>query len=281
MYYLTWLVARMFGFLPVVAADALARFLAIIVFDGLRIRRSLILSNIKIAFPDIEQAQAESMGRASIYHFAATLLETIRGGSHNLLAHLSFRNREVMDRAMTEGKGVYLLCVHMGNFEALGGGVSTLWKPATVPVKHVGRGGFDRYVHEQRLRYNIDPVRRTKKGEGFLAMRRALSEGRPVGFMLDQARHGEPRLPLFGKPAKTNTSIAAIWRKVPAPLIPVFIRRISFGVHEVTFLPEIHPVCTTDIAADILTQSAHFNSVVESIVKLYPEQYWWIHNRWK
>lgn len=281
MYYLTWICARIFGLLPTGLVDFGAHTLAFFAFDVLRVRRSLILSNIRIAFPNISDSDAVRMGRASLYHFAATLFETIRGGNRDLLAQVSLKNREIMDHAMSEGKGVYLLCVHMGNFEALGGMISTTWKPATVPVKFLGRGGFDRYVHEQRCRYRIDPVRADGNVRRIVFMRRALTEGRPVGFMLDQARHGEPRLPLFGRPAKTNTSIAAIWRKNPAPLVPLFIRRISFGVHEVVFLPQVHLELTDDLEADVLRHATVFNGIVESIVRMYPEQYWWLHNRWK
>ena len=259
----------------------MARALSVLAFDILRIRRRLILSNLKIAFPDLERDVSKRMGRESLYHFAATLFETIRGGSHDLLAHVSLKDRSILDQALQKEQGVYMLCIHMGNFEVLGGAISTFWRPATVPVKHLGNGGFDRYVHEQRLRYKIDPIRRVKKGDGFLAIRKALAEARPVGFMLDQARHGEPRLPLFGRPAKTNTSIAAIWRRCPAPLVPVYIRRISFGVHEVAFLPEVEFACTEDAESDIQNHSADLNKIVEKIVRMHPEQYWWIHNRWK
>ena len=209
------------------------------------------------------------------------MLETFRGGNNDLLENVDYVNRALFEQALDQGRGVYLLCVHMGNFEVLGGAISTEWRPATVPVKHVGHGGFDRYVHEQRLKYKIDPVRRTKKGEGYIAIRKALSEGRPVGFMLDQARHGEPRLPLFGRPAKTNTSIAAIWKKCPAPLVPVFCNRTSFGCHQIQFLDPVSFDQTDNPEADILTQSAKLNGIVEQIVRKHPEQYWWIHNRWK
>jgi KDO2-lipid IV(A) lauroyltransferase len=280
-YYVTWVSARLLGLLPKPFLNALSWCLAFFAFDMIRLRRALILSNIQIAFPELNLQQRTLMGRRSIYHFVATLFETIRGGPYDMLAGLTFKNKQAMDLAMAQKKGVYVVCVHLGNFEVLGAGISTYWSPTTVPVKFVGSGGFDRYVHEQRLRYKIDPIRRTKKGEGYLAIRRALSEARPVGFMLDQARHGEPRLPLFGKPAKTNTSLAAIWRKCPAPIVPAYCKRLSFGVHEIVFLDEIHLDKTANDQQDIMDHSTRLNKLVEVMVKACPDQYWWIHNRWK
>lgn len=281
MYWFTWAFAQVFGRIPVLILNAAAQGTAIFVFDVLRIRRRLILNNIAIAFPDLSRPKRIQMGRASIKHFTCTLFETIRGGVVSLEDGVTYRNPELMDAVMAENRGAYMVCIHSGNFEVLGAVVSMRWRSATVPVKYVGHGGFDRYVHEQRVRFKIDPVRRSKKGEGFLAIRRALGEGRPVGFMLDQARPGQPKLPLFGKLAKTNTSLAAIWRKLPAPVIPVYCRRHAFGQHEVVFLPEVQLPITDDPEQDVIEHSMTYNKIVEEMIRACPEQYWWIHNRWK
>lgn len=281
MYWLTWAFAQFISLIPIFILEIAAQALAVIGFDVLRVRRKLILKNIEIAFPDMPIAQRCKMGRASIRHFVTTVFETIRGVRYPLNAGIAFLNPEIMDAAVAKNRGVYLLCTHTGNFEVLGAAVSTRWRSVTVPVKFVGHGGFDRYVHEQRLKVGLDPVRSTKKGGGFLAIRKALAEKRPVGFMLDQARSGQPRLPLFGKPAKTNTSLAAIWRRCEAPQIPLYSRRVGFGKHEVTFLPEVQLTLTDDPEQDVIEHSIAYNKVVEEIIRACPEQYWWIHNRWK
>lgn len=276
-----WFIARIFAATPVWLLDAFAWILAGLAFDILRLRRSLILSNIGIAFPELSMADKQRIGRASLYHFVVTVFETFRAAKHSYFDHTTLRNRHIMDDAFAKGRGVYLLCIHSGNFEALGGMASHEWAPATVPVKFVGRGGVDRYIHEQRCRYKIRPVRVQKPGEGYLAIRQALQEGRPVGFMLDQSRPGQPRLPLFGRPAKTNTSLAAIWKKCEAPLVPLYCKRLAFGEHEVRFFPELQLVCSDDPQEDVLAHSIEYNKCVEMMIRDCPEQYWWIHNRWK
>ena len=281
MYYLMWFVTRVLGLIPIFILDCVARFLAFFAFDILRVRRSLILKNISIAFPSLSNGEKVRMGRASFYHFVVTLLETMLGGPQNMLANITFENPELMDQAMAKNKGVYLTCIHSGNFEVLGAAISTRWRPVTVPVKFVGKGGFDRYIHEQRQRYHIVPVRNVKRGDGYRAIRDALTEGRPVGFMLDQARPGEPRLPLFGHPAKTNTSLAAIWRRQRSSLLPLLVIRERFGVHRIKFYPEVELSVTDDLEKDIVDHSILFNKIVELLVRDAPAQYWWIHNRWK
>lgn len=284
MYFVTWLFAQFLGRLPDFILVGFAHGLSILAFDVLRIRRRLIIQNIAIAFPEKSHQERVSIGRASLFHFASTILETIQGGPRNLIQHVEVVGESWFEKAFNQKKGVYLVCVHMGNFEVLGAVVSTRWSPLTVPVKYIGQGGFDRYVHAQRTRYRINPVRRTTKGSGFRAIKDAILRGEPAGFMLDQARHGEPKLDLFGKPAKTNTSVAAIWFKSPAPLVPVFTFRKSFGHHVIEFWePVVESPDSASLSFEerVLEQSKSFNRLVEKMIRSHPEQYWWIHNRWK
>ncbi|MCX6131608.1 MAG: lysophospholipid acyltransferase family protein, partial [Proteobacteria bacterium] len=112
-------------------------------------------------------------------------------------------------------------------------------------------------------------------------IREVLARGEIVGFIIDQARPGEPRLPFFSKPAKTNTSLAAIWCRARAPIVPVFIHRQSFGHHIIECQPELVLQETASSADDIIHNSLIFNRVVETAVRRYPEHYFWFHNRWK
>lgn len=280
-YGMMWLLTRVLSVIPEWFLDNLCRVLAFVAFDVLRVRRELILNNIAIAYPQLSKQERITMGRSSLYHFAVTTLETLLGGVNDFTNNVQNLDCEPIDQAMKDGRGMYILCIHSGNFEVLGSYVSLRWRSVTVPVKHVGRGGVDRFIHAQRLRYNIDPVRTKEKGDGYRAIVKALGEGRPVGFVIDQSRPGQPKIPLFGKPAKTSTSVAGIWRKNPAPLIPLHIKRIKFNHHVVQALPPIHPQLSEDRDKDLLDHSLLFNQAVEALVRMAPEQYWWMHNRWK
>ena len=98
---------------------------------------------------------------------------------------------------------------------------------------------------------------------------------------MDQSRPGNPYLEFFGQPARTNTSFAAIWRRCPAPIIPGYIVRHEFGRHTVHFLPEVTLDQTENEEEDILRHSRIMNGVIEGVVRQHPEQYFWMHNRWK
>ena len=281
MYYALTALAAVLGRLSAGAATFLARSVAWLVFDVARLRRGLMLNKLAIAFPDMPLAARERIARASVQAFAMTAFELFRSQRHDIAGRIEMRGAEVLRGALAEGRGAYILCFHLGNWEAMGAKITRALAPAHVLVKKVGHGGVDRFVSEMRALNGFLMVKRQKKGDGFAAIKDILARNEIVGFVMDQARPGEPKLPFFGHPAKTNTSFAAIWRRQPAPIVPAFIRRTALGAHVIEFFPQLTPSVTADADADILRHSTEFNAVVETHVRKCPEQYFWMHNRWK
>jgi KDO2-lipid IV(A) lauroyltransferase len=274
--------SRFIGVLPESILSAFCKFLGVFLFDFVRLRRSLVIRNIKTAFPDISDQDATSMGRRAMIHLVTTVIELFWVFTNDMEPRVTFDQPEIMATAMGKGKGVYVVCTHTGNFEALAMKLSRSFAKVTTPVKKVGSmAGVNRFIFENRSKQGMDAFVRTRKGEGFIAMRRALEEKRIAGFMLDQARPGEPRIPLFGKPAKTNTSLGAIWERCPAPIIPAYSERIGFARHVVHLLPEVPFKSSGDPQADILSRAVQCNTIVEDIIRRCPDQYWWVHDRWK
>ena len=99
--------------------------------------------------------------------------------------------------------------------------------------------------------------------------------------MMDQSRPGSPRLPFFGHPAKTNLGLATLWQRYPAPIIPGFIHRSELGKHIVELQSPLDIETTEDRKADILAHSEQFNRAMETMIADKPEQYFWLHRRWK
>jgi KDO2-lipid IV(A) lauroyltransferase len=282
LYTLLSLIARLIGLLPDAALSFAAKLLGIFMFDVLRLRRRLILQNISTAFPDLPTQQAKELGRKSAAHLVTTFLELFWVWTRSMNGRFSIVHPEILESALKRGQGVYVLCTHTGNFEVLATALGKRFAKVTSPVKRIGASaGVNRFIAENRARQGIDAIVRKKKGEGFLAIRAALQENRIVGFMMDQARPGEPRVLLFGKPAKTNTSLGAIWDRCQAPLIPAYCERVGFARHVIHILPEVTFPPGVNAETDILNRARACNTIVEDIVRRCPEQYWWVHDRWK
>ncbi len=268
--------------LPTKALEGVGHALSFLVFDIMRFRRQLILSNLEIAFGDrYTPEQRVQVGRASVYNFALTILETLVSVRRPIDADVTVQGERHLREALAQGKGAYILCFHMGNWEAMAAKMTKAFVPSHVLVKKIRSPGLSRWVEETRRRNGFHWIKREKKGDGFRGIREVLGRGEIVGFAFDQTRPGEPRLPFFGKAAKTNTSFAAIWRRYPAPIVPAYIKRESFGVHTLKFFPEVPMKCSSDFEADILAQSQEFNGVLENLIRECPEQYFWLHDRWK
>lgn len=254
---------------------------AVFFFDILRIRRSLILKNIKIAFGDkLSPKERRHIGRQSVYSFILTFLEVLALPGGRLSQNIPVEGAEHLRAATAQNKGVYLLCLHMSNWEAMGTPITQITGGIEAVVKSIGRRSLDQWITESRRLNGYTSIVRQNKGEGIAAIKRALAAGKAYGFAADQSRPGSPKLPFFGRPAKTNVSLAGIWQKMPAPVVPCYLERRGVGKFTLHCLPEVK---FTNKAgeAGIMENSRLMNQSCEEIISRLPSQYFWYHNRWK
>jgi len=282
MYYLLALAGAVCGAIGEKGQERLARLISWFLFDVTRVRRDLMISNLEIAFPGMSDDERIRTARESLYHLCLTMIEFLASKQRDISAQVSVKNPEYVREILARGEGMYAVVTHLGNWEAFGSALTRKVAPTHVIVKKVGGPAMNRRVEELRAFNDFLTIKRKKKGDAFAAIREALASNGVIGFVMDQSRPGEPKLPFFGRPAKTNTSLAAIWRKCPAPLVPAMLHRIP-GTRrmEIEFLPEIKLETTDDEAADIQRHSTVFNGAVEAIIRRHPDQYFWMHARWK
>lgn len=273
------------------AAERLSIILAAFCWMVLRQRRKVVLANMHIAasgglkFPLGIRASA----RLAFDHMAMTAVEFMRGQRYPWVDGVELAGREHIDVALAEGRGVFILCAHHGNWEVCGAALSRLVRPAHILVKPIGSPRVNQFVLEIRRLNGFRDIDRTRKGDGVRAILRGLAANEMVAFVLDQTRPGEPRLPFFGAPAQTNTGLAALWRRHRAPIVPCWIERLSFGKHRLHFRAALkieeglvlEKSATLIPKADIMEVTSLFNLEIESMIRQKPEQYFWMHRRWK
>lgn len=281
-YWLLKSFAIVLSFLPPWLCAVFARGLAFLAIDVLRVRRRVINRGLDFAFgPELTPERRYALTKESAYSFALTVIELLRAVRLPLGHDVTFTNRDVVDTALASGKGCFIMVCHIGNWEVFAAQVSQQIKQVHVPVKKVGSAGVNRLVEEIRHKHNFLTVPRTKKGEAYRAILGGLKRGEIIGFMMDQSRPGEPRIPFFGEPAKTNTSLATMWLRLQVPVIPGTIKRVGIFKHEVSFYPPLELEKTGDDAQDVLRIAERCNKAIEQVIRDNPEQYFWFHNRWK
>ncbi len=267
---------------PASALRGLAKALAIVGFDVLRLRRGLVLTNLRRVFADqLSAAEQRQLARDCYFQTILTAMEVLRTQQYDPVIGLEFAGREHVDAALAAGKGAVLLVAHLGNWEIFGAAMSRLICPTHVLVKPIATPGVQRYIEERRRLNGMLTITRQRPGDGLRAVIRVLRANQLVGFILDQSRPGEPKLPFFNQLAKTNTSLAAIWQRYPVPVIPAYIERLGMGRHRIHLLPPLDLGAPSGADGEILLLTGCFNQAIEGMVRACPAQYFWLHDRWK
>lgn len=255
-------------------------------------RRKVVRENIRLAFPDWDEDKIEALERANYEHYGLLLLEFLRSFwrfGDFLDRHSSVEGEANLHQAFSHGKGVFVMTAHLGNWEALPShGAWVLKVPTNMVTKRLKPDWFHELVESTRGELGTHMFYEPRTMQNVV---RALRKNEIVGFAMDQFA-GSPvgaRVPFFGIPVGTNTVLAVLAHRYGAPVIPGFALRKPGGGFHVVFEPPILPTeCTeedTNYAnlreKEIIVDTAKYTAVLESWVRRYPEQWLWIHRRWK
>ena len=197
-----------------------------------------------------------------------------------MLSRVEVEGLDHLKAAVAQGRGVLLLTAHFGNWELLAAANAQTGYPLSVVARPLDSPVLDRLVARFRESGGVLVIPKRR------ALRRvleALRRGSMVGILLDQntSRREGVFVPFFGDLASTSKSLAVLAFSSGAPVVPVFIHREPGGRHRVVVEPAIPPPSTGDREQDILAFTAAFANIVEARIRQGPEQWLWIHRRWK
>ncbi|APJ03917.1 lysophospholipid acyltransferase family protein [Silvanigrella aquatica] len=262
----------------------LSLILAILMFDILKIRRKVILKNLNIAFGETKSLQEKiKIGRKSTISFLQTALELFT--AKKLFARTKFilNNENIANELFSQNLGIYTLCIHMGNWEYLCHIGSVKFAPVHVVVKPIGKGTLAKWVEDMRSSIGYRLIDRKSVETPTTQIFNALSKQEVIGFIVDQKRPRGEVVPFFGKDASTNNSLAKLWLRKKAPIIPVIIKRTKIDTHEITFLPEFKMTEDKNLSFEenVTQNTIQMNLLVEEMIRQNPEEYFWMHNRWE
>jgi Kdo2-lipid IVA lauroyltransferase/acyltransferase len=181
--------------------------------------------------------------------------------------------------AHAKGKGVLALTMHIGNWELLMLAAGFLGFPMSAIYRPFDFKPLDRFFGDLRARYG---AKLYPKSRAMRKILRSMRNKEIVGFLLDQNTNVQSGVfaDFFGKPACTHKGMATLALATDAPVISTFLVREG-DRFRVEFGPEIPLIRTGDKDKDVFENTRQYNRVLESIILRYPDQWFWVHRRWK
>ena len=273
-------IARVFAALPVPVALSTGRALGATAHALLGRDRRLAREHVRMAFPALDEASRRALVRATFRHagqsFAELALWPRLGRRPD---YVRFEQREVMDAALAEGRGVIAVAAHVGNWELLAAAVAVHY-PLSVVARRVNDERFNALIVGFRLGSQMEVLAR--EDPGFLsAVRDALRRNRIVALLIDQDTRGAGVfVPFFGRLARTPPGAALLALRNRVPVITAFIERRPDGGHLIRFTRVV-----LDGEADgrhrITALTARFTAAIEAQIRRAPAEWVWWHERWK
>ena len=277
-------VARCLGRMPRGLARLMARFLAFVVYCCMGRLRRVGVRNLELVLPELSSRAKEKILRRVYLHLGWQLVEFCRMTRYtpdNTRDLMRTEGLEHYLNAQARGKGVLIITGHLGAWELSSFYHSLMGYPMGIVIRRLDNRRLDEYVNGIRCLHGNYVVHKDDFGRGLLT---AMRSGSTVGILMDTNMtppQGE-FVKFFGIDACTGSGLAHIARKTGAAVLPGFMLwEADERRYVLRFGPEVEVPRTENAAADILEGTQRYTSVLESWIRRYPDQWLWIHRRWK
>ena len=240
-------------------------------------RRRIVECNLAACFPELPVERRDELLRAHFESLGLSLIETAMGwfgNQHEVRSRVRIEGEQYLRTALGNGRGVILYSAHFTTFEFF-------W-PALAP-QCPRLSGMYKSQRNPVMNSIMTKGRRRNFAELFAkddlrAMLRNLRANGVVWYAADQSFTGKSSalLPFFGEPAMTNTAIGRIAKASGAVVLPYFCRRIGKS-----YCATIGAPLTEWPTGDDERDAQRLNTLLEDYIRLCPEQYWWVHKRFK
>lgn len=244
--------------------------------------------NLARAFPGLNVAEIRTMERDVFRHFGKMGAEFLRFpvlSEEWLREHVLLEGVAGVHALLEKGQGVLSFIAHSGNWEMISKRLSLdLATPIHVVTRRIRDPKVDFFIRDHRARFGGARSIPSEDG-GIRAILGALKRNEIVVMALDQSAKPFEGVfsPFFGQLASTHTGAARIALRLGIPLLPAFDARVSTTGHRVSFGPAIHSSGDPGLSAleKIQWMTDECTRRIEEKIREYPEQWIWMHNRWK
>lgn len=273
------LLGGVIGRLPVAWLHRIGAFLGWLALWVLRVRRRVTLDNMQRAM-GIPRREALHLAAAVYRHLCTGALELTRVGglsTETAAELLGASGVRTLQGYLSRGRGLLVLSGHIGQWDLLACAAARAGLKVNVVTRQIKAGWLNRFWMAQRRSCGVTLLPAKGSGRSVLA---ALRRNEIVAMVLDQHEPGGLVVPFFGRPAATASGLARVARVSRAPVVPVFLLRDGVG-YQLVVEPEVPVPRTGDRGEDVIRSTALFTAVLEARIRRNPEQWLWLHRRWK
>lgn len=283
-YWIVWLWVKTVGLLPRPLARAKGIALGLIVYLLFGRMRSVGMRNLALAFPEKSRGERRRILRGEYVSLGRQLAEVClfpRYTRENVSQVVVYEGFENYERAFARRKGVLFLTGHLGAWELSAFAHSLQGHPLSIVMRSLDNERVDRLIQGYRTMHGNRTVDKDDFVRGLLAAMRA---GEVVGILMD-TNMTPPQgvfVDFFGIPAYTASGLARIALRTDAAVVPGFTLWDSkLRKYILRFEPAVELIRTGDDQQDIVVNTAKFTKIIEDYVRRYPDQWLWLHRRWK
>lgn len=243
----------------------------------------IVTANLRQSFPDKDEDWVRQTALDCYAHLGQVLAElprVIRLSPRAILEQTRHHGLDHLEAARARGKGVLLLTGHIGNWEWASVASGVIVGGACLVARPLDWEPAERLVNQWRTKSGNDVVPKARSARQIL---RALKQNRLAAALLDQNvdwYDGE-WVDFFGRLACTNKGLALLALATKAPVLPYYNFRAPDGLFDVYFGPEVPLIDSGDKLQDVWDNTQRYTKTLEEIIRQRPEQWFWMHQRWK
>lgn len=281
---LAWALFRLLGSLPRPLARGMGAAIGGCASLLIPRLRRVGLRNLELAFPRKSPAEREALLRTAYRNLGWLLAEFClmrRYTPESVRSFLRYDGLEHYLAARAEGKGVLILTAHLGAWELSSFYHSLMGYPMSIVIRRLDNPLIDELVNRVRCMHGNHVVHKDDFARGLLACMR---RGETVGILMDTNMTPPQGVfaDFFGLPACTGSGLARVAMKTGAPVLPGFLLwEASSRQYVLRFGPPIPLASTGNFESDIAANTAAFTHEIERSIRQYPDQWLWVHRRWK
>ncbi|EIF51007.1 lysophospholipid acyltransferase family protein [Sulfurovum sp. AR] len=251
-------------------------------------RRHLTITNLAMAFPEKTPQEIVILSKEVYRELSKTITEILLMFTGKFDIDNAIKNREevkekLQELAQNSPHGIVFMTAHFSNWELMAHFIAKNGLPMIV----IGRKGNNRLIESNittpfREKYGNSAA---SKDKAMLSMMKKLKAKGNVGLLIDQKSGGShsAKIDFFGKPAETTLSVASLKLKLDPLIVPVFVVRGSDGLYELVINAPVEYMADEieDQQKKLEAMTLQYNKAIEDVVRKYPSQWFWMHNRWR